>query len=172
MKRFERLFLAPSEDGAGAPEQGQEPGNDREPDPVRAELEGLRQQLEDERKRREDAERRISEAEKARLTDDERKAAEDKELRDATISKFKQLQAKALGIDERYASLIGGSTPEEIEAAAALLAEMLQKKAEEVEAGVKMSMARTGAPGASAAIGEEMDPKEFYAGIMKEQKGR
>lgn len=118
MKRFERLFLAPVDDGAGAPEQGQEPGNDREPDPVRAELEGLRQQLEDERKRREDAERRISEAEKARLTDDERKAAEDRELRVATISKFKQLQAKALGIDERYASLIGGSTPEEIEAAA------------------------------------------------------
>lgn len=172
MRRFERLFLAPSEDGAGTPEQEQEPEKDREPNPMKAELEGLRQQLEDERKRREEAERRISEAEKAKLTDDERKAAEDKELRDATITKFKHLQAKALGIDEKYVSLISGSTPEEIEAAAALLSEMLQKKAEEVEAGVKTSMARTGAPGASAAIGDEVDPKDFYAGLMKEQKGR
>lgn len=75
-------------------------------------------------------------------------------------------------LHDRYASLIGGSTPEEIKVAAALLAEMLQKKIEEVEVGVKVSMVRTEVPGARAAIGDEVGPKDCYAGLMNEQKGR
>lgn len=165
--RFGQICFAP-DTGAG----GGSPEEKTEPNPKAAEFEALKAQASEDKAKREEAERKLADYEKAKLTEDERKALEDKKLHEATISKFRTLQAKALGIDEKYIDLIKGDTDDEIEKSAGLLAEALKKKEEETEERVKKDVAYTGAPGASADKDQAMDPKAFYEGIIKNTRAR
>ena len=160
---FPRVFLAPDDGGAG--------GGEGEKDPKDIELENLKQQLEAEKQKSAEAEKKLKDAEDAKLTEDERNAAAAKAEHEKTTAKIKELQAKALGIDPRYVSLIQGETAEEIEKNANLLSDMLKENTEAVEKRVKESVAKTGAPGASTESSEAMEPEDFYNSVLNSQKG-
>ncbi|MBQ3729704.1 MAG: hypothetical protein II903_09410 [Spirochaetales bacterium] len=160
---FPRVFLAPDDGGAG--------GGEGEKDPKDIELENLKAQLDAEKQKTAEAEKKLKDAEDAKLTEDERNAAAAKAEKDKTTAKIKELQAKALGIDPKYVSLIQGETAEEIEKNATLLSDMLKENSEAVEKRVKESVAKTGAPGASMDSDEEMDSKDYYKSIYPNNKG-
>ncbi len=158
------MLLAPDDGGAGG-------GGEEERDPKDTELENLRAELEAEKQKAAEAEKKLKDAEDAKLTEDERNAAAAKAEKEKTTAKIKELQAKALGIDPKYVSLIQGETTEEIEKNANLLSDMLKENSEAVEKRVKGSVARTGAPGASTEMNEAMEPKDFYRSVLDSQKG-
>ena len=160
---FPRVFLAPDDGGAG--------GGEGEKDPKDIELENLKAQLDAEKQKTAEAEKKLKDAEDAKLTEDVRNAAAAKAEKDKTTAKIKELQAKALGIDPKYVSLIQGETAEEIEKNATLLSDMLKENSEAVEKRVKESVAKTGAPGASMDSDEEMDSKDYYKSIYPNNKG-
>lgn len=159
---FPRVFLAPDDGGAG--------GGEGEKDPKDIELENLKQQLEAEKQKSAEAEKKLKDAEDAKLTEDERNAAAAKAEHEKTTAKIKELQAKALGIDPKYVSLIQGETAEEIEKNANLLSDMLKENSAAVEKRVKESVAKTGAPGASMDTDEEVDSKTFFESILNNSK--
>lgn len=157
------MLLAPDDGGAGG-------GGEEGKDPKDIELENLQAQLEAEKQKTAEAEKKLKDAEDARLTEDERNAAAAKAEKEKTTAKMKELQAKALGIDPKYVSLIQGETAEEIEKNATLLADMLKENSETVEKRVKESVAKTGAPGASTESSEAMEPEDFYNSVLNSQK--
>lgn len=160
---YPRVNLAPDDGGAG--------GGEGEKDPKDIELENLKAELEAEKQKSAEAEKKLKDAEDAKLTEDERNAAAAKLEKDKTTAKIKELQAKALGIDSKYVSLIQGETAEEIEKNANLLSDMLKENSEAVEKRVKESVAKTGAPGASTDKEEAMDSTEFYKDLYNNRKG-
>lgn len=163
MKRSTWFFMDLDDGGAGG-------GATEEKDPRDAEIEGLRKKLDEQRQKTEDAEKRLKDSEDAKLSEDERRAAADRDEKARTVSKIKELQAKALGIDSKYAGLIQGETAEEIEGSATLLSQMLRENAERVENDIKKQVSRTGAPGASVEREEAMDSSEFYMDLLRKQK--
>lgn len=163
MKRSTWFFMDLDDGGAGG-------GATEEKDPRDAEIEGLRKQLDEQRQKAEDAEKRLKDSEDAKLSEDERRAAAEMDEKARTVSKIKELQAKALGIDSKYAGLIQGETAEEIEGSATLLSQMLRENAERVENDIKKQVSRTGASGASVEREEAMDSSEFYMDLLRKQK--
>lgn len=158
------MLLAPDNGGAGG-------GGEEERDPKDIELENLKQQLEAEKQKSAEAEKKLKDAEDAKLSEDERNAAAAKAEKEKTTAKIKELQAKALGIDSKYVSLIQGETAEEIEKNANLLSDMLKENSAAVEKRVKESVAKTGAPGASTENIEAMEPEDFFNSVLDSQKG-
>lgn len=157
-------IMAPDNGGAGGA-GGKEPEASTD-----AEIENLKQQLQAEKQKVADAEKKLKDAEEAKLTDDERRQAAEKEEKAKTVAKIKELQAKAIGIDPKYVDLIKGETAEEIEKSANQIAAMIKENSEAVEKKVKETVARTGAPGASAEKDEAVNSKDFYASILEGQK--
>lgn len=157
-------IMAPDDGGAGGA-GGKEPEASTD-----AEIENLKHQLQAEQQKVAEAEKKLKDAEEAKLTDDERRQAAEKEEKAKTAATIKELQAKALGIDVKYIGLIYGETADEIKGNATLLAEMLKENSEAVEKRVKETVARTGAPGASAEKDEAVNSKDFYASILDSQK--
>jgi hypothetical protein len=163
MKKY-NFFMAPDDGGADG-------GTPEEKDVKDTEIESLKQQLEEQRAKAEEAEKRLKENEDAKLSEEEKREAQQKEEKAKTVSKFKELQAKALGLDAKYVGLIQGENAEDIEKSATLLSQMLKEKADEVEKNVKQQVANTGAPGASAEMKEAVEPSEYYKNLLKTQKG-
>lgn len=171
-----RVFYAASAAGGGADPKAAEPQATVEPaatEPKPSETDELKVQLEAANKEKEALQQQIEADRIARMTAEEKKSAQEKALHDSSVKKLKVLNAKAYGIGEENADLIGGDTPDEIEASAKAIGALLQKQKAETETSVKKELSRTPAPGASASNNEAaIDPVDFYRGIIEEQKGR
>ncbi len=72
------------------------------------------------------------------------------------------------GLDEEYLPLIAGETKDEIAASGELIRKLVEAVRTGTEAEVKKTLARTGAPGQGDEV-TEMDPVDFYAGLVKER---
>ncbi len=164
MKNKYNFFMNQDDGGAGG-------SGSEEKDVKDTEIESLKKQLEEQKAKAEEAEKRLKDNEEAKLTEEEKREAAQKEEKAKTVSKMKELQAKALGLDAKYVDLIQGESAEDIEKSATLLSQMLKEKADEVEKSVKQQVSKTGAPGASADKDEAVEPSEFYKSILKSQRG-
>lgn len=162
-----KFYMAP-DTGAGGGTGGAEPeetGQD-----YKAEVETLKTQLKEAQEKIKAAEAEKKEAEKAKMTEAEKKKAEAEELEKMkadTLAEYKSVQLQKAGLSDEYASLITGSTRDEIAASGELIRKLVDSVKTETEATVKKTVANTGAPG-KGDDSQEMDEAAYYASLIKE----
>lgn len=158
-----RFYLAPDTgggngDGENAPEADETKKAD--------ETEAMKKELEELRKEKAEREKKAEEERQARMTEEEKaKAAIEKE-RATVLSDYRTMQLQAAGLDDEYASLITGSTADEIRASGDLLKKLIAKVKAETEAEVKKGISKTKTPGSGDDKGTTTD-EEYYRNLLK-----
>lgn len=167
MRRFMQMFYDadPGVPGGGGGEPAKEPPKGGDED--KKELERLRAENEALKKAEKERKAKAEEERKARLSQEEKKAEEEKALRDSLVSQNRDLQLKKAGLDAKYAPLVGGGTAEEIEASGKLLAELVEEAKAKAIAGIKQTIAGTGAPGTGGGDGGTMTLEEYTLKTLK-----
>lgn len=162
MKRFTNIYLGADPGGAG----GGDPAV-RTNDPAVDELEKLR--AENKALKSAEAERKAKEEEdrKAKLSADQKKAEEEKALRDSLVAANREIQLKRAGIGDEYASLVSGTTAEQIKASGDLLAKLVEETKAAAIASVKQTLSGSGEPGVGAGTDKAVTLEDFTKNILK-----
>ena len=159
-----RFYLMPDTGGGtGGDDSGKTGDQETKPD---ENTEAMRKELEELRKEKAEREKKAEEERQARMTEEEKaKAAIEKE-RATVLSDYRTMQLQAAGLDDEYASLITGSTADEIRASGDLLKKLIAKVKAETEAEVKKGISKTKTPGSGDDKGTTTD-EEYYRNLLK-----
>lgn len=137
----------------------------------KAEADALRVKLKETEERLKASEEKAKAEERAKMSDAEKRKADAEELeriRQETLKEYRLANLQKAGLDEEYLPLIAGETKDEIAASGELIRKLVEVVRTGTEAEVKKALARTGAPGQGDEV-TEMDPVDFYAGLVKER---
>lgn len=158
-----RFYLAP--DAGGGSGDG-EKAPDADDTKKTEETEAMKKELEELRKEKAEREKKSEEERQARMTEEEKEKAAIEKERAAVLSDYRTMQLQAAGLDEEYASLITGSTTDEIKASGDLLKKLIAKVKAETEAEVKKGISKTKAPGSGDDKSASTD-EDYYKAILK-----
>ena len=161
-RRF--YFLSP-DTGGGDGGETTAAATDTEGTKPAEDTEAMKKELEALRKEKAEREKKAEEERQARMTEEEKaKAAIEKE-RASVLAEYRTMQLQAAGLGDEYASLITGSTADEIKASGDLVRKLIEKTKAETEAEVKKGLSRTKAPGAGSDKAATTD-EDYYRGIL------
>ena len=154
-------FMPDTGDGSGG-----EPAPTGDDGKAGDDTEAMKKELETLRKEKAEREKKEAEEREAKLSEEEKAKAAIEKDRASLLSEHRTLQLQAAGLDEEYASLITGSTADEIKASGELLRKLISKVKAETEAEVKKGISRTKAPGSGSDKTTTTD-EDYYKSVLK-----
>ena len=158
---YRRFYFAPDTggEGGGTPPEKNEETKTEDAEAMKAELEALR-------KEKAEREKKAEEERQARMSEEEKAKARIEKERESVMAEYRTLQLQSSGLDDEYASLITGSTADEIKASGDLVRKLIAKVKADTETEVKKGISRTKAPGTGGDKAASND-EEYYREVLK-----